>query len=191
MVFVKWLRALFYIAIVSLVNSVVDYFPFIPASISTWVSRGIMAATVFCMLQLAWKNKRYQKTAIFRAVMLGCALITSFLFGSYLLTIAASIFSILAVYQEYSAHAELVAERNAALSRKWHKLFYWELAAAMLLSFGSTLAVFLLMSTDVQLDVSRISGMVTMLLKIPQFVIHVVRLLFLRKMIALFLTDEE
>ena len=191
MVFVKWLRVLFYIAIVSLVNSVVDYFPFIPASISTWVSRGIMAATVFCMLQLAWKNKRYKKAAIFRAVMLGCALFTSFLFGSYLLTIAASVCSFLAVYQEYTAHSELVAAKNTVLSRKWHNLFYWELAAAILLSFGSTLAVFLLMSTELQLDVSRMSSMVTLLLKIPQFVIHVVRLLYLRKMIALFLTNEE
>ena len=102
-----------------------------------------------------------------------------------------TIFSILAVYQEYAAHSELVAEKNAALSRKWHNLFYWELAAAIQLSFGSTLAVVILMSAELQLDASRISSMVTLLLKTPQFVIHVVRLLYLRKMISLFLADEE
>ena len=32
---VKWLRVLMYIAIVSLVNSVVNFLPFVPASVTT------------------------------------------------------------------------------------------------------------------------------------------------------------
>ena len=190
MAFIKWLRILLCLSVVSLVNSVVDYFPFIPASLTTWVSRGIMAATVFCLFRLATQNKRYQKAAIFRGATLGCALITSFLFGSYLLSIAASIFSIVAVYQEYTAHSEAAAEKDMALSRKWHNLFYWEFIAAILLSMGASVATVILMSYELQVDASRISSIVILLLNIPRFFIQLIHLLYLNKMIPLFLTDE-
>lgn len=182
--FIKWLRILVYIAVVSLVNAVADYLPFLPAAVSTWVSRGIMAATVLCMFRLARANSRYRWAGIFRAAMLSCALITSFLFGSYVLSIAASLFSVLAVYLEYTAHAELVAEKDATLSRSWRNLFYWGLAAAILLSVGSTVTAAVLMSGEIQAGVSRISGIVTFLLKIPRFAVDVVHLLYLRKTIS-------
>lgn len=50
---VKWLRVLMYIAIVSLVNSAMNFLPFVPAEVTTWISRGIMVAVVVCMFQLA------------------------------------------------------------------------------------------------------------------------------------------
>lgn len=191
MTFVKWFRLLAYVAIISLINSIVDYLPFVPASISTWVSRGIMAATIYCMFNLSCVNNRYKKAATFRAATLGCALITSFLFGSYLLSIAASIFSIVAVYQEYAAHSEVVDEKDMTLSRKWHNLFYWEFIAAILLSLGSSVAAVILMSYELQVDASRVSSIVILLLNIPQFFIQLMRLLYLNKMISLFLIDEE
>ena len=191
MAFIKWLRLLAYVVIISLINSVVDYLPFVPASISTWVSRGIMAATIYCMFSLSCVNKRYKKAAAFRAATLGCALITSFVFGSYLLSIAASIFSIVAVYQEYAAHSEVVAEKDMAFSRKWHNLFYWEFIAAILLSLGSSISAVILMSYELPVNASKVSSIVILLLNIPRFVIQLVRLLFLNKMISLFLTDRE
>ena len=190
MAFIKWLRILAYVAIISLINSVVDYLTFVPASISTWVSRGIMAATIYCMFNLSRENNRYKKAAIFRTVFLGCALITSLLFGSYLLSIAASICSIVAVYQEYAAHSEVVAEKDMALSRKWRNLFYWEFIAAILLSLGSSVAAVILMSYELPVNASRVSSIVILLLNIPQFFIQLVRLQYLNKMISLFLTDE-
>lgn len=186
MAYRKWIQMLIYIGIISLVNSVIGYIPFIPASISTWISRGIMAATVYCMFRLSFMNGRYLKAAIFRAVMLGCSLITSFLFGSYLLSIAASIFSILAVYQECAAHAEVVAEKDQILSRRWRYLFHWEFLAAVILSFGSSVATLILISSALQPDVSGISSIVIVILKIPQFMIHVVRLLYLKRMLMVF-----
>ena len=36
----KWLRVMVYVAIVSLVNAIVNILPFIPASITTWI-RGV------------------------------------------------------------------------------------------------------------------------------------------------------
>ena len=74
---VKWLRVLMYIAIVSLANSIVNFLPFVPAAVTTWISRGIMAAVVVCMFRLTPANERYKKAGIMRAVMLVCTLITA------------------------------------------------------------------------------------------------------------------
>ena len=43
---VKWLRVLMYIAIVSLVNSIINFLPYVPAGVTTWISRGIMVGVV-------------------------------------------------------------------------------------------------------------------------------------------------
>lgn len=185
-----WLPALMYIAIASLVNSVMTYFPFIPASLSTWISRGIMLAVIVCMFQLAPVNVRYKKAGIFRAVMLGCSLVTSFLFGSVILTLAASIVSIIAVYQEYNAHSEVIAGMDAKLSRRWHSLFNWSILAAVLLSFGTSIVAVILVLTDMEGGASRISSIAIGLLSIPQCIIEVLYILYIRKMIAIFSESE-
>ena len=97
----------------------------------------------------------------------------------------------MAVYQEYAAHSEVVAEKDMALSCKWHKLFYWDFAAAILLSVGSSIAAVILMSYELPINASGVSGVVILLLNIPQFFIQLVRLHYLDKMISLFLINEE
>lgn len=176
-----WLRVLTCIAIVSLVNSAAGYLPFVHGDITTWISRGIMLAMVLCMFRLAPVNARYRKAGVFRAGMLVCALITAFLFGSVLLTIAASVLSFLAVYQEFQAHAELVFGADPKLSRNWRSLFYWEIAVAILLSFGSTAAAAILMTSGLQGGAGRISGIVITVLGIPRLVVSVIYALLLKK----------
>ena len=180
-----------YIAVASLINAVVDYLPFVPAPFSLWVSRVITAAMIFCMFSLSGINIRYWKAGLFRALYLGCGLVTSFLLGSYLLSIAATLFSFVAVYQEYSAHSEIVASKDSDLSRNWYKLFYWEIAAALLLSLGSTIATVLLMSAKLPIAVSEISAMVTLFLKNPRFILQILRLVYLEKTIVCFSSEEE
>lgn len=185
----KWIRVLMYIAIVSLINSVINFLPFVPSSVTTWISRGIMVAMVICMLQLAPANERYRKAGIFRAVMLVCTLITAFLYASSILTLAASIMSIIAVYQEYSAHSELIAEKDPKLSKNWHSLFNWSLIAGLLVGFGSVVAV--LIVTMMEMDAARTSGIIFVVLSVPQLVIEVVYLLYLKKMIGYFQNEGE
>lgn len=185
---VKWLRVLTYIAMVSLINSVINFLPIIPASVTTWISRGIMVAMVVCIFQLAPVNERYKKAGIMRAAMLGCTLITAFLFASSILTLAASILSIIAVYQEYSAHSELVADKDAKLSRKWHSLFNWSIVAGLLVGFGSIVAV--LIVTMLEMDAVRTTSLIIGILGVPQLAIEIVYLLYLNKMITLFTESE-
>lgn len=185
-----WLPVLMYCALASLINSVISYFPFIPASLTTWISRGIMVAMTVCMLQLAHVNERYKKAGILRAVMLGCALFTAFVFGSTLLTLAASIVSIIAVYQEYHAHSELVADKDAKLSGRWRSLFTWSILASVLLSFGATVLAVILVLADMQGGTSRISAITIALLSIPQCVIDIVYITYIKKMIEVFSESE-
>ena len=62
----KWLRVLMYIAVVSIVNSLISFLPAMPASVTTWISRGIMIAMVVCMFRLAPVNERYKTAGILR-----------------------------------------------------------------------------------------------------------------------------
>ena len=179
----KWLRVLMYIAIVSIVNSVISILPIIPASVTTWISRGIMVAMVVCMFRLAPVNERYQKAGILRAVWLGC-MIASMFFLPSILILTASILSIIAVYQEYSAHSEVVADKDAKLSRNWHSLFNWSIVTGLLVGFGSMITA--LIASFAGVETTRITAIVTGVLSVPQLVIEIVYLLYLKKMSAIF-----
>ena len=181
---VKWLRVLMYIAFVSLVNSVVNFLPFVPAAVTTWISRGIMVAVVVCMFQLAPANTRYKKAGIMRAMMLVCTLITAFVYASSILNLVASILSIIAVYQEYNAHSELIADKDSKLSGKWHSLFMWGLIAGILVGFGSTVTVLIL--TLMESDVVPLTAIIVGVLGIPQIILDLVYALYLKKMVSIF-----
>lgn len=183
---IKWLQVLIYIAIVSLLNSAISYLSFVPAAFTTWVSRGIMLAMVIAMFQLAPLNGRYRKAGIMRAVMLACALITAFFFGSSFLTLVASIASIISVYQEYHAHSEIIADLDRKLLGAWQSLFNWSVISAVLVSLGASIVAVILVLTNMEANASRISSITIGLLKVPQCVIEIVYMLYLRKMIALF-----
>ena len=185
-----WLPVLMYCALASLINSVISYLPFIPASLTTWISRGIMLTMTVCMLQLAPVNERYKKAGIMRAVMLGCALFTAFISGSTILTLTASIVSFIAVYQEYHGHSELIAEMDVKLSGRWNSLFTWSILAAVLLSFGASVVAVILVLADMEGGASRISAIAIGLLSIPQCIIDLVYISYIKKMIALFENKE-
>lgn len=185
---VKWLRVLMYIAIASLANAIVSSLPIVPVAITTWISRGIMVAMIVCMFQLAHANERYQKVGIMRAVMLVCTLITAFVKGTSVLTLAASILSIIAVYQEYNAHSELIAGKDSRLSGKWHSLFGWSLVAAVLVGFSSTVTVLIL--SLMGMDTVRLTAIIIGILSIPQMILDVVYMMYIKKMISIFENRE-
>lgn len=184
----KWLRVLMYIAIVSLANSIVNYVPFVPASVTTWISRGIMVAMIVCMFQLASANGRYKIAAILRAIWLGTLLVGTLQHIPSVLVLGTSILSIIAVYQEYHGHSEVLAEKDNVLSAKWKGLFIWSFIAPLLLSIGSSAAM--VISSFMNLDVAKITAITTGIMRIPQYVIDVIYLLYLKKMLSVFENDE-
>lgn len=185
---IKWLRVLMYIAIASLANAIISSLPIVPVAITTWISRGIMVAMVVCMFRLAPANERYKKAGIMRAVMLVCTLITAFMRGTSILTLAASILSIIAVYQEYNAHSELMADKDSRLSGKWHRLFNWSLIAAVLVAFGSTVTA--LIFSFMEMDAVRLTAIIVGILSIPQMILDVVYMIYIQKMISIFVKGK-
>lgn len=182
------LAGLMYIGMVSLANSVISFLPFVPGSLTTWISRFVMAAVVVCLFRLAPTNERYKTSGILRGVMLACSVITSFLFGSWFLTLAASLCSIIATFQEYRAHAESVAGADEILSGKWDRLFCWEIAAAVLLSFGSGIVA--LIFIEAVTDAARLSAIVITVLSIPQMILKVCYILYMKRMIGVLNSGE-
>lgn len=176
---VKWLQILSYVALVSLLNPVLAMIPALPSGLPLWLSRGIMLAMVLCTYQLRKENGCYQKAALYQAIVLGCNLAVAYLFQSSILTFAASILSIMAVYQEYKGHSELVAALNAKLSAKWHSLFYWGLVVGILLSFGTIIASVLVAVAG--MDVDRAVAVIVVVLSIPQVIIDTLYFLYLKK----------
>lgn len=185
---VKWLRVLMYIAIASLINSVINNLPFVTSTVTTWISRGIMVAMIVCMFQLAHANERYQKAGIMRAVMLVCTLITAFVKETSILTLAASILSIIAVYQEYNAHSELIADKDSRLSGKWHSLFGWSILAAVLLAFGSTVTAMIF--SFMEMDAVRLTAIIVGILSVPQTILDIVYIVYINRMIHIFGNSE-
>lgn len=185
---IKWLRVLMYIAIASLANAIISSLPIVPVAITTWISRGIMVAIVVCMFRLAPASERYKKAGIMRAVVLVCTLITAFMRGTSILTLAASILSIIAVYQEYNAHSELMADKDSRLSGKWHRLFNWSLIAAVLVAFGSTVTA--LIFSFMEMDAVRLTAIVVSILSIPQMILDVVYMMYIQKMISIFVKGK-
>lgn len=183
----KWFQLLRIIGFTSLANSALSAIPAVPAAMTTWISRGIILVMIYTMLQMAQLHERYQKAGVFRIGMLACLILFRIVSSGTLLTLAASVLSILAVYQEYSAHSALAARFDADLSRKWHSLFNWGILASILVSFGYFIAVLVL--TVSGMDMVRTAGIVVGILQIPQLVIDVLYLFYLKKMLTHFQED--
>lgn len=183
----KCFRMLQFITVASFLNSFTILLPFIPASASTWISWTIMGVMCICMCKLALANDRYRKAGIYRGAMLVCSLITTFLYASRFLPLAASVFSIIAVYHEFQGHAELAETEDSKLAQNWRSLFMWEILAGFVLSVVSTVVAILLIVLSK--DISAITGMIVG--RVPQLVVDCFYLYYLQRMIILFRRENE
>lgn len=183
---VQWLRCLFYICAAGLGVSVISWL--LPgAGFLSWVSRGLVLASAYCLFRLSPASDRYRKAAIFR-VIYQIAAVVNMLLPSTVLMLAASVCSLLAIYQEYSGHSDLVAQKDPKLSRKWHSLFNWSIAAAVISAFASMIVA--LITVMLELSVSGIVSVVTFIVLLPDEIVTLISLVYLHRMIQL-LQEEE
>ena len=117
----KWLQYLLYVGIAALVNSLLGIVGL--SALARWIGLAINAATVYLLFMLVGANPRYKTAAICYAVALAGGLTSNAIVG-----LAGSICGIVAAYQEYHAHGELIEERDPKLADKWNSLFGLELA---------------------------------------------------------------
>lgn len=137
----KWLRYLLYVSIAALVNVVLANIPFI-SGLSSWVSLAIDVATAYLLFRLKDSNARYQTAAILLAIPLVAGLLN--LLGLTILTLVGSICGLVAEYQEYKAHSELIEEKDPKLAGQWGGLFWMGFVVAIITTLvGTVLSVFL------------------------------------------------
>ena len=182
--FAKWLRVLMYIAIAGLVNTFIGIPSFVPSVITSWISRILMAVMVFTMLKLAPANDRYKKAGIQRAIVLALTIATDLLHSGAILTLIAGTLAIVADYREYHGHSELIEENDHQLSGKWTSLFMWSIVVDLLLGFTSTAAG--MFAAMAGIDTMKATIMIAAILAIPQYVIEIIYILYLKKMVTIF-----
>ena len=179
---VTWLRNLFYIHIASIALSLPTLI-FINNPITPWIGHALSAGIALCLFYLAPANTRYRTAAILTAVYVGLSVLSQLMPNS-LLTIAISILSIIAAYQEFHAHAEIVEEKNPKLSQRWKSLFVWQIVIGVIAGFSSVAAVVIMVLAEMDQEqiVALTAGAVILVSLIP----GILYLVYLRRMIRIF-----
>lgn len=177
----KWLRNLFYIHIASIVLSLPTLI-FINNPVTPWLGNALSAGIALCLFYLAPANTRFRTAAILTVVSVGLSVLSQLMPNS-LLTIGISILSIIAAYQEFHGHAEIIEEKDPKLSRRWKNLFVWQIVIGVIAGFSSVAAVVIMVLAEMDLDriTTWVAGAVILVSLIP----GVLYLVYLRRMIAL------
>lgn len=179
--FMKWTQYLFYVQCALLVVALITKLPFV-GSWFNWGLRIISIATIFILYKLSPLNSRYLKSAIFMIVTL---LTTIFLKGLGLLAIVGMICSIIATYQEYTGHSEMMAEVDEKLSKNWRSLFNWNFWGAFLVSFiaaGIALAIGIAESSSVDFA----AGVTEVITDGYDIILNVVYLILMKRMLKVY-----
>ena len=129
----RWLSVMFYAEIALLVMLVVAMIPSLQG-ISGWIGRIAQAAVMVALYQLSGVHGRYWKAFLYFSIAFVGGLFQT-IAGTTLLTTAASICGLVATYQEYHAHSEVVNAVDYTLANKWVSLFYWEIVVGLVGSF--------------------------------------------------------
>ena len=173
----KWLKYLLYVAIAVMVNSLLDLF--LPGKLSTWIGYALSAATVYLLFRLIGANARYKTAVLFGAGALICNLL-----GIAALGLAGNICAIVAQYQEYQAHSELIRDRDPKLANKWGSLFW--------LQFGVEVITVLLMAVFVAVLVAAtgmesaiVTALSTVTVAVISLILKVLYLSYLNRTVKL------
>lgn len=170
----KWLQYLLYVKIAAIAVSIFGVIPLI-GTLATWIGRILTAVTLYLLFQLVGINNRYQKAAIFSAVTLVCGLL-----DGMAATGIALVCDIIASYQEYHGHGELVENRDPKLAGKWNFLFWLEMLASLALGLlTSTVAVVLALIGG--LETALTATLTTAAVSLLSYALRIVYLVYLHR----------
>lgn len=127
-----WLRRLIWAHAVSTVTTLISVFT-MGGGWFAWVNQAATLAVVVCLFQLAPLNKYYKNATVYRVGMLVVGVLQAAIAFGGMLSILSTVCMLLAVYEEYNAHGELVKDRDAVLPGKWRKLFVRQIIANVIL----------------------------------------------------------
>lgn len=176
----KWLRFLLYIQMAGMVLAILNLIPGINR-LMTWLSYFLNAGMLYALFMMAPACIRYRKSAVYRAINLSCLILVLIiknlgLFGS-IITLAGSVCGIIASYQEYHGHGEIVKEADQKLQSKWNSLFIWQMIVGVLLGVGTTVGVVISMVSGGAISVDVVVAVISL----PSIVLQVVYLVYLNR----------
>ncbi len=204
------LTLLLYLQIAGLICSLLTYIP-LGSTLLQWLQRICNAGSIVCLFMVAFAGRRYLTAAIFGSAQFALALCQDGIalwsrmmllqgvlsveemlkhnnFGAAL-NLIAGIAGTIYIYQLYRAHAELVKELDASLSRKWKRLFGWELLAGILISVASM--IFATIYVGMGGNMPLLSSAFYTLIYIPSHIVTLISILYLKRTIRLLQSSEE
>lgn len=184
----KWLRTMFYVQIGMVAATCLSWLPIQDLWI-TWLKRILNLVTVFCLYRLSPMNKHYRKATIFQGICIAGVLLTSLPLRASAIVLAVSICSIFGAYQEYHGHAQLIAEQDAVLSKKWSRFFGWALLVEVLMSVASS--ILSVTAAFMGFDISGILDTLIITISLPRLIINAVYLIYLNKTIYLLQNEGD
>ena len=176
----KWLRFLLYIQLAGFILAILNLIPGVNR-LMTWLSYLLNAGMLCALFMLSPACIRYRKSAICRVIHLSCLILVLIIknmgmLGS-IITLAGSVCGIIASYQEYHGHGEMVKEADQKLENQWGKLFIWQIVVGVLLGVGTTAGVAISMVSGGAISVDTVVAVISL----PSLVLQVVYLIYLKR----------
>lgn len=181
---VKWLQYLLYVHIAALALSTTALIS-VPLTVTTWLSHILTAGTAVCIYGLAAANPRYRKAAILTAAALVLQILSKLALTS-LLTLIGSVLTIIASYQEFYGHSEVLEQTDPKLAGKWRSLFLWQILIGVLSGLSSVTAVVIMVLAN--MDQNQIIQLVTNAIVLVALIPGILYLVYLRRMVRIFRT---
>lgn len=177
----KWLQYLLYVGIGAAANYLLV--SFLPQSVHRLVGYLLTAASLYLMYRLTPDNGRYHRAILFS----GVSLIISAL-SIRVVALAGSLCAILGQYQEYTAHGELIADRDPGLTKKWGSLFWFQMAVEII---GTVLITFVAATVTAGGSIANnlIISMATVAASFISVILKVMYLVYLKRTIKALKTE--
>lgn len=183
----RWLRILFASQLLAAVILGVSAFPG-AIGITTWISRVISIAVIFVLFQIVPVHAGYRKAAILQCVSVIGGTVSTLLNINLFATVF-SICTIIATYQEFSAHSEITANKDKKLSNRWHSLFYWQMGVGILVGLFSTAGIAIGVFSGV--DTDTITNVVLAVGTTISLFVQVFYLIYLKKTLSSFASGRD
>lgn len=170
----KWLQYLLYVQIAAMAFGLIGNIPLV-GSITRWITAALNIAVMYLLYQLVGVNGRYKTAVVCSAVALVASLI-----GGTGLVLVASVAGMIASYQEYHAHGELLEQRNPKLAGKWNFLFWLELVVTIILSFLTSI-VTMVITLLIGLGTAITTAITTVVIALLSYALRIVYLVYLHR----------
>ena len=158
--FLKWIKNLFYIACADLVILILGFVPVLEP-VSRWGGNILAIAVLYCLYQLIPVNGGYQKAVIFSGISTVLTLLSNIV-DIGLLSLGIVVCALVGIYHEFYSHAEVLLTIDNKLSKKWNTFFMWNVFGPFIVAIAAPLLLIIPIITQTA-DENVISQIATMI----------------------------